>query len=774
MRKPTMITEPDPGPDPGQPTIRYPEFDPDEARSSQAEGGREDDFAALQVGRFDAMNPGVQIMEARITVGTRRLNEFKEDRKVGRKALKRTHQSRKLVIATVAHEIPKMHHRMAKGLAAVGGSGLGMGLLVGGGYMVSSGNDAYAISPFMALIFFGITLVVGARLKTYQSQFRTDWARNLFNHAITAVGLLSFIVWTITMAVVFAPDTLGGAAALLATPDTGQGRLSGILLVVSHIITDVCCGYGVVAGAEALALGGHETVMHDNPEHAHITAYLAALDQQEEAEQHAIAEAEDFLRRFDAARITVDQQARSVYRREAALRQHQRDAALASANVALFRRPGTSRGSLAAAVLLVCLATTVSPVAMAKTTVIVLPSDYTGSREELLSEVAEATLKLTPDNQIIVYGINPPAQIARIAIPHDEKARNAAWARRRLSEQLGSVVQHVRAMPTNPEGQPVAENVRLPEVLDEIASNLIPSLPDKRADVLIIGSPFYHDPRDARFSMLDAFYPADGHLTAPRAETPYGLGGMRARLANTIVHICWPNSKERFVSTSHEEVVRRFWTLWITHQGGRIGTLSFDTKACFKRALASEASGQASYVPSPSGKVEMLRVNPPVSAGLPARQDQPGAWFLHDDAIISKTPPTTTTGIAWVGLRWRAAADIDLWARPDNASPWLFFGNVRSPAGFFNKDHLTATGESQFEYIEFVQKIDLTKTEVMINLYEGELRAPPEGVIRVWFSGNVYEAPFKLAATRGNRARPPMSGPNWLRIDLRKVVGLAP
>lgn len=774
MRKPIMITGPDPGPDPSQPTIRYPDIDPDEVRNSLADGGTEDDFAALQGGRYDAMNTGVQKMEARITVGKRRLTEIEEDRKVGRKALGRTHQSRKLVIDVVAHEIPKIHHGMAKGLAGVGASGLGMGLTVGGGYIVSSGNDAYAISPIMAIIFFGITLVVGARLKTYQSQFRTDWARSLFNHAITAVGLLSFVVWTITMAEVFAPDTLGGVAALLATPNTSQGRLSSILLVVSHIITDVCCGYGVVAGAEALALGGHKTVMCDNPEHAHITAYLAGLDQKDEAEQTAIGEAEDFLSRFDAGRIVVDQQARSVYRREAALRQHQRDAALASANVALFRRPGTSRASLAVAALLICLATTSAPVALAKTTVIVLPSDYTGSREELLSEVAEATLKLTPDNQIIVYGVNPPAQIARIAIPNDEKARNAAWTRRRLSEQLGSVVQHIRAMPTNPEGQPVAENVRLPEVLDEIGTNLIPSLPDKRADVLIIGSPFYHDPRDLRYSMADSFYPSDGHLTAPRAETPYGLGGMRARLANTLVHICWPNSKERFVSTSHEEVVRRFWTLWITHQGGRIGTLSFDINACFKRARASEASGQASYAPSPSGKVEMLRVNPPVSAGLPARQDQPGAWFLRDDVTISKTPPTTTTGIAWIGLRWRAAADIDLWARPDNASQWLFFGNVRSTAGLFNKDHLTATGESQFEFIEFVQKIDLTKTEVMINLYEGELRAPPEGVIRVWFSGNVYEAPFKLGATRGNRALPPMSGPHWLRIDLRKVVGLTP
>src|SRR5262249_50101385 len=141
------------------------------------------------------------------------------------------------------------------------------------------------------------------------------------------------------------------------------------------------------------------------------------------------------------------------------------------------------------------------------------------------------------------------------------------------------------------------------------------------------------------------------------------------------------------------------------------------------------------------------------------------------DAPISHTPPSVSIGIAWIGLKWAVPCDIDLYSRASASSEWMFFAHVRTDDGFFNKDEREGT-EGRFEFVEFTRAIDLSKAEVAINLYAADLPAAPEGVIRIWFAGAIYEAPFKLGARTGNRGALPMSGPYWLRIDLRKVVGL--
>jgi hypothetical protein len=409
--------------------------------------------------------------------------------------------------------------------------------------------------------------------------------------------------------------------------------------------------------------------------------------------------------------------------------------------------------------------------AAAEVKVVVLPADYPRDRGALLVSIAEMGTALGLDDQLIVYDGRSLGQVATLAIPkNDPKAANPAWRKRKLAEQFAPIRRHIQAMPASPPDGELAENVRIPDVLNEIGRNLIPSLPDKKAAVLVIGSALYFDRRDGRWSMTERYYPSDGHLKSPPSETPFGVAGMETRLAGATVHYCWPGGE--FATSDHEEDVRRWWSLWTLTQGARVGTFSFDPAACFKRLRTNESSGQASYQASPDAKREMLRSHAPISAILPASQAQPGEYFLHDHVSISRTPPSTTKGIAWVGIKWTAPVDLDIYSRSDSTKPWLFFANVQTADGRFNKDHRSATGDKQFEFIEYVTPIDLTRAEVFINFYAGQLTAPPEGLLRVWFDGRTYEAPFKIAATQGNRGAPPMTGPAWVRIDLRRVVGL--
>ena len=175
-------------------------------------------------------------------------------------------------------------------------------------------------------------------------------------------------------------------------------------------------------------------------------------------------------------------------------------------------------------------------------------------------------------------------------------------------------------------------------------------------------------------------------------------------------------------------------------QQGRVGAIFKDLAICFNKFRSGDTSAQSTYRLVPDAKPEMLRARAAVPLGLPANSAQPGEYFLRDNISISKTPPVTTTGIAWLRIKWSADCDIDLYARSNAGADWLYFGNARTRDGFFNRDFQTATGPAQWEFIEF-RPIDLTKVNVAINLYAGDLPAPPEGLLRVWFNGNVSKHP---------------------------------
>ncbi|MCB1536278.1 MAG: hypothetical protein KDJ44_16565 [Rhodoblastus sp.] len=415
---------------------------------------------------------------------------------------------------------------------------------------------------------------------------------------------------------------------------------------------------------------------------------------------------------------------------------------------------------------------TIPATALAHTSIIVLPPNTQQDKAVLIRAVGDALMGMGRQDQIIFYDAKG-AQLAVVRLPDDPKAVNKAWVKRKLAEQAAPVLQAISAMPAAPPPGDIPENVMIPNVLDEIGRNVVPALPEKKADILVLGSWLYFDKRDGRFAMTDRFYPSDAHIRARLTDSPFGTAGLETHLSGATVHFCWPNGRDAFVTEEHEEKVRRFWSVWTQAQGGKIGTFSHDLPTCFRRTLAGETSGQIAYTLGNETKLEMLRARPPLAARVPANTAQPGEWFLADDAPISRTPPTTTTGVAWIGIKWTAPVDLDLWVRGASGSPWIFFGNTRTAEGLFNKDFTSGTGEKQFEFIEMTSAIDLKRLEIVINLFSGEARAPIEGVIRVYFNAQVYEAPFKIDARHGNRGQMPMNGAAWLRIDPRKVVGLS-
>jgi len=406
--------------------------------------------------------------------------------------------------------------------------------------------------------------------------------------------------------------------------------------------------------------------------------------------------------------------------------------------------------------------------------IVVLPPDTTLGKSELLQDFAGLVERLADGDELIVYSADGPRQLAVIAPPTGPKAQNPAWRKRQLGQAFAPVLHYLEDLPAEAQLGGLPSNLMIPQSLAEIGRNLLPMLPDHRADLLLLGSWRYFDPHDVRYAIVNRSFPSDGHIRGDERETPFGTGGAEQRLAGLTVHFCGTDSEGAFATKDYEETIRRFWSLYVTAQAGHIGTFSRSLPTCFQRLESGEASGQAVYTLSGDRKIEMLHMPEPGSWAPPASTDVPGAYFLSDGVAIAHEPPTVTSGIMWIGIRWEAAADLDLYARGDGSKPWLFFAETHTAEGYFNHDYTAPTAERQFEYIAFERPVDVTKAEVMIDLFAGELSVPPKGILRVWFNGKIYEAPFELAATRGNGGVQPMTGKNWLRIDLRQVLGLPP
>ena len=344
---------------------------------------------------------------------------------------------------------------------------------------------------------------------------------------------------------------------------------------------------------------------------------------------------------------------------------------------------------------------------------IVVVSDR-GSRDAVFEQIAQLAVTQGGSDRLLVYAAHPFTRLAEIR-PPAELDLNKAQIKARLAQLIGPVRTYLLAAPDRvAKGQ--ASQLLIPEVMGELARNVIPTLPEKRADILLLGTLNPVDAKDGRWSMTNRYYPSDGLLKLQRAETPYGTASAKAQLSQSTVYYCYPDSEAEFATTEHEERVRRWWAVWTAAQAGKAGGFSKDIATCFARLRSGDTSGQPAYPLHANEKPKMLRAPGPTPSSPPTSYTTPGEYFLGPNVTIATTPPRTTVGIAWIGILWLQSCDLDLYVRSNAAAKWLYFGEVRTEDGFFNKDIRTGSEQGQFEYVETTRPIDVTKADVAINL----------------------------------------------------------
>ena len=308
--------------------------------------------------------------------------------------------------------------------------------------------------------------------------------------------------------------------------------------------------------------------------------------------------------------------------------------------------------------------------------------------------------------------------------------------------------------------------IRLPQFLDFLADNSSATNSQIAPMILLAGSPLYEDAREPGFSMVDGYFPSDGHLRASREKSIFGFDGHSEPTAAW--RVVWLYFGDPWINELHKEKVLRFWTLYLERRGASLEAFTSDLSTAVQKfhqdGPLSKASSRQWALDPEQTKIEMLRVG---------RSVEIADWLTRDRLPDTPSgPPRTMVGPMKIGIRWKANVDVDLYALARPGAETLFFQHVRAPEGYYYKDHRSSPGK-EYEFIEFDSPVDVREVQAFINFYKGNCPGGPRGEIRIEFDGRIYGAPFSIVAEEGNLGRTGISQEDcWTRIPIQEMLHL--
>lgn len=370
------------------------------------------------------------------------------------------------------------------------------------------------------------------------------------------------------------------------------------------------------------------------------------------------------------------------------------------------------------------------------------------------------------NSTLAVYDAFDLKSVTRVDIP---QARAFDSPKTRANQFAGAIrdLQHFLA---EPHARPSASRLKfddalhLPQFCDFLTENLPPA--ETPASLLLIGSPLYQDEKEPEFSMVDGYFPSDGHLQASRDKSIYGLAADAGHQRALVVH--WVYFRDPWVSDLYKEKVTRFWTLYLQGRGDRLVSISGDLPSGMQgfRQLPAALPALAHHwsLDSDTTKIEMLRIG---------REVDLADWIQRDSILESPSrAPSVMFGPLKIGIRWKDNIDLDLYAAPRPGAETLFFQHPRSPDGYYYKDHRSSPGK-EYEFIEFEKPVDIREVQAYVNFYKGSSPSGPHGEVRIEFDGRIYSAPFSIEASQGNRGRTGSAQDSfWNRIPVQAILKL--
>lgn len=338
-------------------------------------------------------------------------------------------------------------------------------------------------------------------------------------------------------------------------------------------------------------------------------------------------------------------------------------------------------------------------------------------------------------------------RVVRITIPDGPAFQQYNVRRNRFRKQLGKIYQHLNESEKKAETRALEISLLLAyERMGEVFS---PLEEGENAHLLIISNPIENNPNTPNLSFKNGRYPSDGHIKASKRFSPFGTANLTGFLKGINVHVLSTALPGAYASAFHFERIHRFNYLSVAEMGGSLVTFTKQPDTAFERMAAGYKTSRYQYdFDMTVRKITML--DAPDPNATPIFIAEP---WLSPDAVIETTPPPAIRGPVKVGIRWDCTAcDLDIYARDTDSSPWIYYSNRQTSSGRFFKDWMSSPDASNgLEVVQFTKPVLLENMQVMVNFYSGDTPTPPSGALRIFFGGKVYEAPFQLNSTEGDK-----------------------
>jgi hypothetical protein len=351
-------------------------------------------------------------------------------------------------------------------------------------------------------------------------------------------------------------------------------------------------------------------------------------------------------------------------------------------------------------------------------------------------------------------------------------------------------------------------------------------IPYTNANVLLIGSPLYHD--DVEGHDMRKGWPSDGFFNQGRDTSVFSTQDRKEALKDGRVCFCivdddvWGTPSKQ----SHREMIRRFWSLYLNQCGGHLLSFQADIPTAFKGLLRTDlqdivyqdslkvdesekamelrtarinltatnettttvgqhssvltTSNEAAATPSPSPTPSPLPTPTPApspAAEPPDLSSIEYSWLTTDNAVAYREkhpgpkslPPI---GMCLVGLRWNTEqnppdTDLDLHVKMKGVPQELYWGKQQTPEGQHFKDLTNPEAKNGFEIVILNVPVNPKELEVWVNTYKGRSDKGFSGEVRVIYSGHLMSYPFTISGQHGTKGDASPSREQdraWVRI----------
>jgi hypothetical protein len=266
-----------------------------------------------------------------------------------------------------------------------------------------------------------------------------------------------------------------------------------------------------------------------------------------------------------------------------------------------------------------------------------------GSKNDIYRRIVTFLLEDAPLNSSLwIYDAYHLQTITQVEVPDMRAFRSAKTRANQFKDQIQRLkaflaAKHEKpALPPALPDFPLNQAIRFPQFLDFVGENLTGK--DQRLIVMLIGSPLYLDPKEPGFSMVNGYFPSDGHLLGSRQQSVFGLKARNGALKDLVIHQAWFG--DPWVTELHQEKVNRFWTLYLKGQGARLATFCGDLPTVFNAVRAgthhAEGREQRYEIDPGDSKIQMLRITRDIGVA---------DWITRDLLPnLATAPPLKTVG----------------------------------------------------------------------------------------------------------------------------------